>query len=608
MNIIKKLFYKTESIPLTVTSDNGFHLRPVARFVSKAKTYKCEITATFKNKTVSAKAVNTLLSLGLNKGDTFILVFQGKETKAASVLLKETFLTLMQEDVQIKEHKKSTHDYSSHRYEGESIYPGIAIANLYRYKEKEHYVQSNATFKGAVVKAVEQLTNLHNENSENDTSDIYLAQKELLLELSSKVRDIEGFVLLVDDEIKSLQGSKLESKSIDYQDILRLIKSNLGYSYHVSFPLEPFILLADDLLPSDINKLEKSAVQGVLLKKSALTSHTAILLRASGTPSLLLPEDIAVDDTKVILDTYSSVLLTHPSKHDIKSAKERKVLKEKESSSHYSKRFEPACSTKQIPIHVCANVTDFHSAKEAKEEGAEGIGLLRTEFLFTEQKPSLETQIKTYKDIFNIFDDVTIRTLDVGGDKVLPYIKLPKESNPFLGIRGVRLFKTHPKIMSEQLHAIFLASINKNVKIMFPMISTVEEFIEAKSFAHNVAKLHNLHIDNIHFGMMIEVPSVLFALSEFNKVVDFYSVGTNDLTQYLFATERTHPTLQTDIFSPIVFRALETIINSVMKPVSICGELASNTEAIPRLINMGYKTLSVTAKSIPQTKETIRHV
>jgi phosphocarrier protein FPr len=162
--------------------------------------------------------------------------------------------------------------------------------------------------------------------------------------------------------------------------------------------------------------------------------------------------------------------------------------------------------------------------------------------------------------------------------------------------------------MEEQLHAIFLAAKNRPIKIMFPMVSTVEEFNETKHFARNVAKEHQLDISNILFGIMIEVPSVLFALPEFDKVVDFYSVGTNDLTQYLFAIERTHPTLKTDEHSPILYNALTQIVNSVTKPVSICGELATDVKAIPKLINIGYRTLSVTPKSIAQTKDNIRHV
>ena len=143
---------------------------------------------------------------------------------------------------------------------------------------------------------------------------------------------------------------------------------------------------------------------------------------------------------------------------------------------------------------------------------------------------------------------------------------------------------------------------------MFPMISSVEEFREAKHFAQQVAQKQQLDIGHIQFGIMVEVPSVLFLLESFNKVVDFYSIGTNDLTQYLFAMERTHPTLKADALSPVVFDAIKTIVKKATKPLSICGELAANKDAIPKLLNLGIETLSVSPKSIAKTKEEIRHV
>jgi len=162
--------------------------------------------------------------------------------------------------------------------------------------------------------------------------------------------------------------------------------------------------------------------------------------------------------------------------------------------------------------------------------------------------------------------------------------------------------------MEEHLHAIFVAAKNRPVKVMFPMVSTVEEFNNAKHFAQEIAKKYHIDIAKLLFGIMIEVPSVLFLLNNFNKVVDFYSIGTNDLTQYLFAIERTHPTLKTDDLSPAVFSAIEMIIKKADKPVSICGELAGNKKAISKLLKIGIETLSVSAKNIAQTKETIRHV
>ncbi|MEA3434532.1 MAG: putative PEP-binding protein, partial [Campylobacterota bacterium] len=305
---------------------------------------------------------------------------------------------------------------------------------------------------------------------------------------------------------------------------------------------------------------------------------------------------------------HSAVVVQNPSSEDLERATKRLKKNEAQKNIASIKRFEHATTSKGKNIKVFANVADVSSAQTAKEEGAEGIGLLRSEFLFKEEKPTLEVQTQAYEEIFALFDEITVRTLDIGGDKALPYINLPKEENPFLGIRGVRLFQTHPEIMAEQLQAIFLASKNRALKIMFPMISTIEEFNEAKCFAYEVSKKYQIDISQLQFGIMIEVPSVLFLMEAFNEVVDFYSIGTNDLTQYLFAVERTHPTLKADALSPVLFDAIETIVKKTTKPVSICGELAAHKDAIPKLLNIGIETLSVSPKSIAQTKEEIRNV
>jgi phosphocarrier protein FPr len=161
--------------------------------------------------------------------------------------------------------------------------------------------------------------------------------------------------------------------------------------------------------------------------------------------------------------------------------------------------------------------------------------------------------------------------------------------------------------MEEQLHAVFKASKSKPLKVMFPMVSSVKEFNEAKDFAKEVAKKHHLSLEHITFGIMIEVPSVLFLIEALNQVVDFYSIGTNDLAQYLFAIERTHPTLKIDETSSVLFDAIETIVKKADKPISICGELAGEREAIPKLLNLGIETLSVSSAQIAKTKEEIRN-
>ncbi|TNF45275.1 MAG: HPr family phosphocarrier protein [Epsilonproteobacteria bacterium] len=607
MSLFKNLFYKPHSIQLTITSSNGFHLRPVAQFSSLAKSFSCQITASFKEKHVDTKSVNTLLSLSLEKGDTFTLITQGKKADEALKQLHQLFETLMQDDKEIQEIEKISSDYEGDVIEGEIISEGIAIASTYQYKTEEIQHESEVTFKDALTQSIEELETLYHEKQNNENATIYLAQKELLTALGESCQTLAEFETKVDEESKKLLGTKLDAKRSDYQDILQRVKKHLGLEVKVTFPDTPFILLCKDLLPSEIEDLQQSQVAGVILKETSINSHTAILLRSAGICSLIADTEAIIENKMAILDAHAGVLVQSPNSKDLQQAAGELEKDHAQKKRSADKRFESATTQKGQQVNVYANVADVHSAKIAKEEGAEGIGLLRSEFLFKAVKPSLKEQQKAYKEIFDTFKDITVRTLDVGGDKALPYIQLPQENNPFLGIRGVRLFDTHPELLEEQLHAIFLAANNKPIKIMFPMVSSVEEFTQVKSFAQSVAQKYQVDISNLLFGIMIEVPSVLFLLESFNDVVDFYSIGTNDLTQYLFAIERTHPSLKTDALSPVIFHAIESILQKTTKPVSICGELATNKEAIAKLLHLGIETLSVSPKSVAQTKEIIRN-
>ena len=608
MGIFTSFFGKAVSVTLTVDSSNGFHLRPAARFATLAKSYKSEVSASFKEKRVNAKAVNSLLSLSLEEGDRFELYCKGKDAEEACNTLKELFENLMHTDTEIKTIQKEDSPYHSETIGGEIIFSGIAIAEIYHYQESFVQKKSPLSFSEAFEKSYKELETLYQNNREKNHADIYLAQKELLSSLKENAIDLPTLESAVEKASTQLLGTKLEAKISDYKDILQRIKGHLGLETEVHFPAEPFILFADDLLPGQIEILAKTPVRGVILKETSLNSHTAILLRGEGIVSLIAKDAVLEAHTPVILDTHAGVIVKTPNKDDLEKARQRLQNDIELQKQANEKRFDKAFTSEGKAVKVLANVTDANSAKSAKDEGAEGIGLLRTEFLFKEEKPSFEMQVNAYRKIFAEFDEITIRTLDVGGDKALPYIDLIQEENPFLGIRGVRLFNTHPEIIAEQLHAIFVAAENRSLKVMFPMVSSVEEFTAAKAFAEEVAKNHQVDISNLNFGIMIEVPSVLFLLEAFNEVVDFYSIGTNDLTQYLFAIERTHATLKTNDLSPAVFSAIALIVQKSKKPVSICGELAGNEKAIPALLEIGIETLSVSVKNISRTKEIIRHV
>jgi len=606
MGLFDRLFAKSATAILHITSSNGFHLRPAALFVKEAQKFSCQIEAESRGESVNAKNLNALLSLNLDKGDHFDLVCKGKDAPEAIEALSALFERLMGEESETVSIEKEQTSYESDALKGEIIASGIAIAPLWHYREESIRKEDTLTFQEAVAQSLRELETLHSEHQNKIDGGIYLAQKALLETLSGSCESLEMLEAAVARESDTLRGGKMEAKIIDYKDLLARVKRHLGFSLTIPYPHTPFILVADDLLPSQIEELPTEAV-GVILQQTTLTSHSAILLRASGIPSLILRDTLPQTDTLVILDAHSALLL-HPTDNDTQKAKVRQKEDAKAAQSAHTKRLDAALTSQGRHIKVLANVTDVASAQKAKEEGAEGIGLLRTEFLFTDEKPDFDTQVEAYRKIFALFDEITVRTLDVGGDKALPYIDLPQENNPFLGIRGVRLIRTHPELIEAQLHAIFKAAEGKVIKIMFPMVATVEEFNEAKAFAQDTAQKYGCSIDTIRFGIMVEVPAVLFAMKQFNEVVDFYSIGTNDLAQYLFAIERTHPTLSFDPRSEVLFGALEKIVQEADKPVSICGELAGDTEAIPKLIEMGIETLSVSAKRIAPTKETIRHV
>ena len=616
MNLLKKLFQKPIQTPLTITSSNGFHLRPIAKFVNEVKKFDATIQILAKGETVIATQVPKILSLSLEKGETFILESIGKEAQEANRYLSNFFEELMLDDPVIETIVQEEEKYESVTIKGITINKGVVIAPLAEYETHEFSqdVTIKTTIKEAIKLTKEELYELYQANKTKDEAQIFLAQQELISSDMFRYNcpNIKTFRNIIKEQIRKLENTKFESRISDYLDVQQRVLSHLGISSILTLPSTPYILLADDLLPSDIIKLSQTPIQGLILQKGTLTSHASILLRSFEIPSMIITQPIQFSQ-QAILDANSGDLILTPSQKDLERATRKQQRIEIQRQESYKNRFEPAITKDKKEIHVLANVTDLASAKEAKESGASGIGLLRTEFLFIQTKPTLEEQIQAYREIFELFPNITIRTLDIGGDKSLPYINIPKEDNPFLGIRGIRFSLQEKELFYEQLLAIFKASMlvtqkAKIIKIMFPMVSNIHEFQEAKKIALSIAKAHQINLNNIQFGIMLEVPSVIFALKEFDELVDFYSIGTNDLTQYLFAIERTHPTLVADLASPMVMNALQQIAETTQKPISICGELAGLDEATKPLIDMGYDTLSVSSKLIPHLKERIRNV
>ena len=617
MNFLKSILKKQKSVKstLTITSSNGFHLRPIAKFANEAKKFNSTITIVSYEQEVSATQVPKIISLSLEEGESFILKCIGKDADEASKHLSSFFKELMKNDKEVTPLIQEKESYEAATLNGVSVVPGIAIAPLVHCKTVESInIEKILSIKESIELTKKELEKLYHENKSNSEAEIYLVHKELLFSetFEQEFKNAEELKATINIEIEKLKNTKFESRIADYKDIQQQILTHTGITTTLNLPDTPYILLIDDLLPSDIPKLAQTPIRGVVLKQGTPTSHASILLRSFAIPTVIINKSI-MPSTKAILDTSSGDLIITPTENDIEKAQSKEKAFQETKAQNYKNRFESTKTLRGKKIKVLANIGDVASAKEAKELGADGIGLLRSEFLFMEKRPSVESQTQAYKEIIELFDDITIRTLDVGGDKPLPYVHIEKEQNPFLGIRGIRFSLQEKTLLEEQLLAIFqaidsLTPNEKTMKIMFPMVSNCNEFIEAKQMGIDIAKKHHINISKIQFGIMLEVPSVIFALKEFDSLVDFYSIGTNDLTQYLFAIERTHPTLQADALSPMVFSTLTQILKATKKPISICGELAGLGAATETLVNIGYDTLSVSAKLIPSLKERIRNV
>jgi phosphoenolpyruvate-protein phosphotransferase len=382
------------------------------------------------------------------------------------------------------------------------------------------------------------------------------------------------------------------------------------------------IILAEDLFPSDTVTLKKDLVLGFCTVRGGVTSHVAILARELGLPACvgMEPDILNIrDETELILDGNRGQLIVQPDQQAVANY----TAEQKKLQAIFNLAFERTQKEAQTldghRVHIFANISNVDGAVNAARYGAEGVGLFRTELLYLEQSelPDEETQYRIYRSILEIFDrqPVILRTLDIGGDKELPYLKLSKESNPFLGLRAVRLSFARPDLFLPQLRAAIRASCAGNLRIMIPMISTLNDVKSVRTIVNDCyAKLVKEGYpvsDHIELGIMIETPSAAVISDHLAKEVDFFSIGTNDLTQYTMAADRTNPDVAplANGYEPAVLRLIAQTVKSGHDagiPVGVCGGLASEPLAIPFLVGLGVDELSVNSPAIPVVKQIIR--
>ena len=412
----------------------------------------------------------------------------------------------------------------------------------------------------------------------------------------------------------------IREKQYDVMDVGRRLLDNLAGSCDRAAQLSGKIIVARELLPSEALKLKSQNVAGIVLLSGGVTSHVAVLARSFNIPLIIADAPALLEvpnGTQILLDGVMGNIFLNPDKDVLEKFREQQALRAASAQVHTTVK--PETRLKDgVRVHLMANINLIGDAVVAEDYRAEGVGLYRTEFPFIVRNdfPAEEEQYVIYRRLVEMMKgrELTFRTLDIGGDKMLSYYDHSKEANPFLGLRSIRFSLKHKEIFVQQVRAILRAaagSAGQGVRIMFPMISSVEEFLAAKAVVMDCVKelvsSRTAHQLRPVIGMMLELPSVVELMDEFARHADFFSIGTNDLIQYTLAVDRTNDKVA-DLYMPhhpAVLRSLAKITAAAIRhgrDISICGDMAHDPRYIPFLMGIGIRKLSLDARYIPKVQ------
>jgi multiphosphoryl transfer protein len=629
-----------------IVGSAGMHARPATVFVDIASQFESDIRVQYGTKIANGKSMAALLKLGTPCGHAIRLIASGRDAEAALKALKEAVDSGLGDVEEVKEviteADKWIPESTGHALSGVSAAPGVAIGPLYQFQTTHIVVEDKPkdaaseelALKHAIATANEQISEIYEQvmkQSGKGEAAIFRAHlallndAEIFMEVCTQIdaghsaawswqQAIERRAL----ELKQIENDRLAERAADLHDIGQRVLRLLAGAEHSAprLPDEPVILVAEDLTPSDTAQLDPKRILGLCTASGGPTAHTAIIARSLDIPCVVGAGAAALElksGTVSILDGSAGKLYIEPSAADIESAERFQVDLENRRNEEYATRYEPAVLVDGHRVEVVGNIGKAAEAAAAVEAGAEGIGLMRTEFLFLDREtpPSEDEQFEAYTEMTRALNGLPLilRTLDIGGDKIASYISLPKEENPFLGVRGIRLCLRQPGIFLPQLRAIYRASTTGPIKIMFPMISILEDLVAAKELAEQVRE--ELDVPPVEIGIMVEVPSTVLMAAEFAKEVDFFSVGTNDLTQYALAMDRMHAALAKNVdgLHPAVLRMIDMTVRAAKgagKWVGVCGGVAGDPIGAAILTGLGVAELSMSLPSIAAVKATLR--
>jgi phosphotransferase system enzyme I (PtsI) len=529
---------------------------------------------------------------------------------------------------------------------------GIAIAKAYRLVEPdlsfdrktvENAEQEVERFQSALAESKGELEvirdNAHKELGADkaaifDAHLLVLSDPELISPIEDKIKtdkvNAESALKETADMFitmfEQMDNEYMKERAADIRDVTKRVLSHLlGVQIaNPSMIAEEVIIIAEDLTPSDTAQLNRQFVKGFTTDIGGRTSHSAIMARSMEIPAVVGTKESTKqikNGDLVIVDGLKGLVHINPTPEAITEYKEEHRKFEDQKAEWAKLVNEKSVTADGHHVELAANIGTPKDLKGVVENGGEGIGLYRTEFLYMgrDQLPTEEEQFESYKAVLEGMGGkpVVVRTLDIGGDKELPYLNLPKEMNPFLGFRAIRLCLEEQDMFRTQLRALLRASTYGNLKIMFPMIATLDEFRQGKAILEEekqkLISEGSQVADNIEIGIMVEIPSTAVMAEQFAKEVDFFSVGTNDLIQYTMAADRMNERVSYlyQPYNPAILRLVKMVIDAAHKEgkwAGMCGEMAGDETAIPLLLGLGLDEFSMSATSILKARSQISHL
>ena len=530
--------------------------------------------------------------------------------------------------------------YETVMLKGKMIVPGIILGRVCLYNEDILDAVPRRTIPAPEIGSEKERIRLAMEETRKELRQAYdtIAKKLneveagifgahlMILEDRSFVSGIEeridaGFInaeaALVDTimdyekKFKDLPVDFFRERINDIKDIAKRILNNFGIK-HSGFMCacpddSPAIIAAEDLTGSLITGLGEKKVAGILIEKGSFVSHGAVLARAMGIPVVIgikgLVENLSCNN-RVLIDADDGLVYINPDDKCIEKYSHRLVKPEKTLKKYEQGNIAMLDGTK---IKLLSNASNVKDIKSARKHGIYDVGLLRTEFVFMGRnvEPDIDEQVRIYRELIEATEGViTFRLLDIGGDKILNFISMPDQENPGLGLRGVRIYESYPEIIQNQIKAILIAKGKRQIRLMIPMVSTMEEFVSTRSKVFGIYNsLGQRNSKDLSVGCMIEIPSAVYLIEHFIQEADFLSIGTNDLIQYVMGVDRANTHLEelADPFQPAVMKVLKHIIDKTKgsgKEVTVCGEIAGDPFIAGVLAGMGYRYLSINPYSI----------